>query len=790
MTKLSMAFDLLTRGAPEAAGHLDHVGNASERAGHKVEKTGGSMRLLASTFTSASNQALGPLQEIADKFEVIERAGESATTKVGGKLLGLGAAGLGAGSFLSTLASREVQGGNQLRAAIEQSGHDYEGFAEDIEKAVKAGEHFGYQNATTLDALNRLTITTHNPTEALRDLAVAQDVAVTKHVDLSRAAEIVGLTFNGSTRAGKQFGLQLEDTKKAASDLTSAQRAMAAANDHVTSAQQSYNDKLAVYQQTLKPTLGQQQALFRSHQDLVKAQHDQAAATDRLKSAQDKASASADAGARNVAKLAAVTKGQAEAAADSFSGHLRAAGATIEGWAAKVGENYGSAINTISLGTIAVGTLVETGLLPKLGKMVGGLGATGTAFRRLRDVEVVTSAEGAAAVEAGAAKEIVALEGVTAAEGEVGLAAGGMSASVLGAFGAMAAGAAGLAVDVVLPLADVVAIAEQAWKRISAVKDLFHGDFGPLNKLSNPGGADLGYGERGLPKPPPYVRHDVQTDDVYDAKTSATLAQKIDAAASRSHQAVTSAAQRTAEAQKKGREQSMADWMKAMGLGDPANSITQAAAAEAAKAAKQAAVDAATVARDAIKAQFDNAKSVLNDVMGQAKQLRESIAGSLVQGAQILDVFGTGPNLNANHAFGSGADFERVKKFFEDRLTRLKRFAAEINALVHKGLDPAIVAQIAQQGLEQGGRLADALSGSTKGQLGQISSLSGQVTSIADSVGKRVSDVQYRDQIAAARKTNDILSKELKEANLHLRVISRAKPSPVDQRAEAYRIGS
>jgi hypothetical protein len=792
MTKLSLAFDVLTRGAPQAEDHITRVGNASEHAGHKVEKTGGAMRLLGSTFTSASNQALGPLQEIADKFDIIERAGESATTKVGGRLLGLGAAGLGAGSFLSTLASREVQGGQQLRAAIEQSGHDYEDFAENIEKVVKSGEHFGYQNATTLDALNRLTITTHNPAEALRDLAVAQDVATAKHVDLARAAEIVGLTFNGSTRAGKQFGLQLEDTKKAAADLSSAQRAVATANDHVTAAQQSYNDKLAVYRQTLSPTLSQLQSLYRSHQDLTKAQHDQAAAADRLKTAQDKASQAADAGARNVAKLAAVTKGQAEAAADSFSGHLRAVGADIEGWAAKVGENYGGAINTISLGTIAVGTLIETGVLPKLGALIGRLGLTGTAFETLRDVEIATTAEGAAAVEAGAAKEILALQGVTAAEGEVGLAAGGMSASMLGAFGAMAAGAAGLATEVVLPLADVVAVAQESWKRISAIKDLFDGNFGPLNKLTNPTGADLGIGERGLPKLPPLQLHPrgVQTDDAYDAKTSATLQQQLDNYGKRSTQSVGEAAKRTAAAQQKAIEDNIEKWRKAMGLEAPANAILKAAADEAARAAKQAAVDAATAVRDRVKAEFDNAKRLLNDVMGQAKQLRESIAGSLVQGSQILDVFGTGPNLNANHAFGSGADFERVKKFFEDRLTRLRRFATEINVLVHKGLDPAIVAQIAQAGLEQGGRLADALSGSTKGQLGEINNLNRQVTTIADSAGRRVSDVQYREQIAAAKKTNDILSKQLTEANAHLRVISRTKPSVVDARAQAFLLRS
>jgi hypothetical protein len=775
IARLSAAFDILTRGADKAASDIDHVGNSSEKTSGKIEKVGRSARLLGSTFTGASNQALGPLQEIADKFDVIERAGASATTKVGGKLLGLGAAGLGAGSFLSTLASREQQGQQQLQASIAAVGKSYEDFAPQIEAAVKAGEHFGNQNATTLDALNRLTLTTHDPTEALKDLAVAQDVAAAKHVPLQKAAEIVGLVFNGSARSGKQFGLQLEQITGVQQALTKAQHDSATASERVKTAQENYNDKLAVYQQTVKPTLAQQQALYRAHEAVGKAQDDASKAAGRLKTAQEKANDSAAAGARNVAQLARITKGQGEAAADSFAGHMRALGARVEGTAAQIGEKYGSAINTVSLGTIAVGTLIETGFLPKLGSLITGLGRTGAAFEALRDVEVTTSAEGAAAVEANAVKAEAAMAAEGAAAEGLGAKLKVLAGSALGIPG-LAVGASALAFDKLGQYAH----AHPKGFTGAATKDnpLLNAVFG-----DHPNGPDPI--DNSLLNTPGLHPHGVQTDDAYDAKTSATLGQRLASVGQRA------AAIAKSQAKKPTADQSFEDWMKLMGLGDPANAQKSAAAAEAAKAAKQVAVDAATAVRDQVKAQVDAAKDLLRDVVQQSAELRKSIHDSITTGSQITDVFGTGPNLNANHAFGDGSNFTAVKRFFEDRLTKLRRFAAEINALVHKGLDPTIVAQIAQAGVDQGGRLADALAGSSKSQLGEINSLNSQVNKIADSAGQRVADVQFKAQLAADKKNADMLGRKLDEANKHLRAISREKPgAATDQRAQAFMAGA
>lgn len=810
MANLAAAFDVLTTGADKAASDIERVGKASEHTGGKVSKLGSSARLLGSTFVGASNQALGPLQEIADKFDVIERAGEHATSKISGKLLGLGAAGLGAGSFLSTLASREKGAEQQLHAAIEATGKSYEDFEGQIASAIRSGEHFGSQASTTMDALNRLTLTTHNPTLALKDLAYAQDVAAAKHVPLQKAAEIVGLVFNGSTRAGKQFGLQLESTTGAVAALTTAQHAAVSASDRVKTAQQTYNDKLAVYNQTLKPTLAQQIALFRSHQDVAKAQDAAAKAAARLKTAQDKATAAAGAGQRNVDKLR-ILHGQAAGAADTFSGHLRALGARIEDTAGKAGEKYGTAINTISLGTIAVGTLIETGLFPKLGGLVRKLGTTGKAFEVLRDVEIVSSAEGAAGIQAAVVKNEAAL-----AEQDAAVVAS--TGKVKGLFGMLS----GLGLTAGIVLAGVGVAIDEAMNRRSLDKGLkgtveelklaettakTAADF--LTAQAAAVDAARGLGVTAGKAAGTFVFDPKANSD----KVAAGIQILTDAGranfgglggGSASDRDIerqfqkgvlpgTSSAAAAAGGKKVGKaagDATLQAFLDAIGGGKAANAVVAQAAAEAAKAAKQAAIDTATAMRDAVKDQFDQAKSVLRDVLAQSLQLRQSISSALVQGAQITDVFGTGPNLNANHAFGKGQDFNSVKRFFEDRLRRLRRFAAELSALVHKGLDPAVVAQIAQAGVDQGGRLADALSGSSKAQLGEVNRLNRGITQIADSAGKRVADVQFKAQIASDKKNTELLGKKLDLANRHLSAISGKKISLVDQAAQAFLLGA
>ena len=196
-----------------------------------------------------------------------------------------------------------------------------------------------------------------------------------------------------------------------------------------------------------------------------------------------------------------------------------------------------------------------------------------------------------------------------------------------------------------------------------------------------------------------------------------------------------------------------------------ANNAISTAAATAAAAAKQAGIDAATALRDSAKANFDQAKQILDDVLAKAKALRDQIGQSLIQGSQITDVFGSGTNLNGNHAFGSGADFDKVKRFFERRLSQLRHFAAELKTLLKQGLDPEIVAQIANAGLEQGGRLADALSGAGTAKLGQINSLNKQIAGTALGTGQAVADRQFTAQINSARANAAFLGRKVDTTN-------------------------
>jgi hypothetical protein len=442
MADKRLVFEILARDSASKA--LADVGTAAEKTGKQVGKVGEetekgadrgrkALGLLSSTFVSSSAGALGPLQEIAEKFSVIGEASETASSKSAKRLIGIGAAATGAGAFLSSLASRDEEAQNRLKAAIEASGHSFANYKEKLEKAIKAGEHFGNQASTTSDALNRLTITTHSPEEAFKALSTAQDVAAAKGISLSKAAEVVGLTFNGSTRAGKQFGLKLEDIKKVSNELAAAQKGLTGANDKVAASQLAYTQKLAVYQQTAKPTLATQQSLFNSHNALIKAQEADKAAKERLTEAQKKANEATHAGEDNVAKLAAVVKGQGEASADSFSGHLRALGARIENTGASLGKDLGGALTAIGPVLLGVGVIIETGMIQKLGGLILAAGKSGlsligfgtVATEQSGIVALALNAEATAADES-AARMILAFE---AESGAAATSAAGIAAS-------------------------------------------------------------------------------------------------------------------------------------------------------------------------------------------------------------------------------------------------------------------------------------------------------------------------------------------------------------------------
>lgn len=756
MAKLELAFDILAR--DKASQTLDKVGDKAQRTGEKVEH--GSKRastafgLLGRTFASSSAGALGPLQELTDKFELLEQGAEAGSSKAGGRLLGLGLAATAAGSFIESLHSREQSALQQLQASIETTGQSYDTYAEDVEKAVKSGERFGNQASTTIDALNRLTVTTHNPEEAFKGLQVAIDVAAAKHVPLAKAAEQVGLIFNGSTRAGKQFGLKLEDVKAATQGLTAAQHASVSANTAVKNAQAAYTEKLDLWNHSATHSRAQAYALSNAHERLLEAQDKASAAAARLKTAHEKASDAAGAGARNVQKLAEVVKGQGAGAADTFTGHLKQLGAEIEDTLGKNGK-IGAALVTVGAIGSTLGAVIQAGLFVKVGR----------SFKELRDVQVATSAEGAAAVAESAATIDTALATEGAAAKVAAGAVAGSSTSMIASLGK-----ANLAIAAFL--AGAKGILE--FNKYARDHDLFNGNFYKGNDpLSN---AIFGKKKSSL-TPDQAATGAAQLLQYGDPTTKTTQDQlaalgysafgannsdddKRAMQQAAAHVATTLASTKTKHA-KAGKDNGDA-YLKAL--------LAQLTSDKAASDAKAAAEKNAQAIIDAISGKFESARSRLQGLVSNALSLRQSVTSALQGGSALTDIF-QGPDLNANGAFGKQNNFGRVKDFLQRRVAQERKFVLELRALIKEGLDPSLVAQIASAGVDGGQRIAEAILSGGKGGIGQVNSLERQIASLANTTGKSVADQHYAKQIAEQRRTTEVLGAQLASANAKLAAI-------------------
>src|ERR1700729_935236 len=195
-------------------GDLSGLGGAISSAGSTASNVAGKMHTTFSTALSALNQTgvLGPFGAALNGIDMGMQQLSQHGKDVGLAMIGVGGALAGVGVGLSALGSKDQAAHQQLQASIEATGHSYDEYSDRVEAAIGHQEHFGNTAATTQDALNKLTMATHDPAKALDLLNTASDLAAAKHISLSAAADSLGKVYNGNTRLLKQFGIEIDKT--------------------------------------------------------------------------------------------------------------------------------------------------------------------------------------------------------------------------------------------------------------------------------------------------------------------------------------------------------------------------------------------------------------------------------------------------------------------------------------------------------------------------------------------------------------------------------------------------
>jgi hypothetical protein len=126
------------------------------------------------------------------------------------------AASLGRGMGVLTLASVKLANDaevslTRLQESIESNGESWDDLSGSIGEATDQALAFGFDDEDALDALNKITQATGDTEEALKGLAIAQDLARARGISLAQAADLVAKAEQGRFAALARVGIVIDE---------------------------------------------------------------------------------------------------------------------------------------------------------------------------------------------------------------------------------------------------------------------------------------------------------------------------------------------------------------------------------------------------------------------------------------------------------------------------------------------------------------------------------------------------------------------------------------------------
>ena len=167
-----------------------------------------------------------------------------------GALLGVGAA-AAAGIGVATkvlgdavnAAAEEEQGILRLKAAVEANGGAWDEVKDKIEDYLAAElKRTALDDGEGRASLARLVTITKNVDESMKLLALAQDMAIAKGIDLRTATEAVGKAYMGNTMILKQYGIDVKNTEEAEKEAAKIAEELAKAKEKLADMQANVSD--------------------------------------------------------------------------------------------------------------------------------------------------------------------------------------------------------------------------------------------------------------------------------------------------------------------------------------------------------------------------------------------------------------------------------------------------------------------------------------------------------------------------------------------------------------------
>ncbi|MFI0139634.1 hypothetical protein [Streptomyces luteogriseus] len=168
---------------------------------------------------------------------------------------------------------------------------------------------------------------------------------------------------------------------------------------------------------------------------------------------------------------------------------------------------------------------------------------------------------------------------------------------------------------------------------------------------------------------------------------------------------------------------------------------------------------------------LEGARDKLNSLKQAAASLADSVKSGVLSSANITKRQGDGPVTVASVMGGLTASRDKATSFSK-ALADLKK----------KGLDPRLLQQIAEAGIEGGGlETAGALLNASSSEIKSMNSLQSQINSSATSAGKTTSDAVYKTAIAMQDKLVDKLARQQSKLTSSMDKLAKAMEKMIEK---------
>jgi predicted nucleic acid-binding Zn-ribbon protein len=153
----------------------------------------------------AAQRSMGAVEKAGgSSFDKLAKVGKAA-------FFGLGAAAVGFGAIAVKQAQDQEAANARLSTALANVGSTLDATAKPFKDAQAAARQLGFEDDQATDSLAKLTAATRNPARALRDLALAEDLARGRNIDLASATDIVTKVETGHVALLGRIGINTKD---------------------------------------------------------------------------------------------------------------------------------------------------------------------------------------------------------------------------------------------------------------------------------------------------------------------------------------------------------------------------------------------------------------------------------------------------------------------------------------------------------------------------------------------------------------------------------------------------